>query len=89
MESIKTGGTLPVPLNIIPTPKSIFYIFETIFMKIKRQKKDSHENNENGIDNLPSHAYGKVPLNFFFNFSVKNFLRIIFKLTEPKEKEWR
>ncbi|CAF0718901.1 unnamed protein product [Brachionus calyciflorus] len=53
MESIKKGGTLPVPLNIIPTPKSIFYIFKNIVGKIKgNEKKIPETSSDNGLDIL-------------------------------------
>ncbi|XP_045191556.2 short transient receptor potential channel 7-like isoform X1 [Mercenaria mercenaria] len=31
MEYIKDESTLPIPFNIIPSPKTIFYIFKTVF----------------------------------------------------------
>ncbi|CAH1779725.1 unnamed protein product [Owenia fusiformis] len=46
MEFIKEGSTLPVPFNIIPTPKAIYYFFRSIYRTIhdccfpkKRQSK--------------------------------------------------
>ncbi|CAF3440747.1 unnamed protein product [Rotaria socialis] len=41
MEYIQEGGTLPVPFNIIPTPKSIFYLYQRIFHCKKTSSPDS------------------------------------------------
>ncbi|CAF2401149.1 unnamed protein product [Rotaria sp. Silwood2] len=37
------SGTLPVPFNIIPTPKSVYYLFRRIFSCIKRLKGSNRE----------------------------------------------
>ncbi|CAF0736641.1 unnamed protein product [Rotaria sordida] len=38
------SGTLPVPFNIIPTPKSVYYLFHRIFSCIKILKGSNEEN---------------------------------------------
>ena len=43
MEYIKEGSTLPVPLNIIPTPKSIHSIFNKILKFWKRKYSEKPE----------------------------------------------
>lgn len=48
MEYIKDGGTLPVPFNVIPSPKSIYYFFKKIIAKIRRKSLlDKDENDPN------------------------------------------
>lgn len=44
MEYIKDGGTLPVPINIIPTPKSFVYMFKKIKgIFSKKKEKPKHD----------------------------------------------
>ncbi|CAF4487270.1 unnamed protein product, partial [Rotaria magnacalcarata] len=47
-------GTLPVPFNIIPTPKSIFYLYQRIFHCKKTPSPDSlqHHSSTDG-DSIP------------------------------------
>jgi hypothetical protein len=40
-----SGGTLPVPFNIIPTPKSAYYLFQRIFRCKKKSSSNSLEHN--------------------------------------------
>lgn len=47
MEFIKGGATLPVPFNVIPTPKSFYYLVLKIFKFMrscckKSEKKEEH-----------------------------------------------
>ena len=65
MEYIKDGGTLPVPFNIIPTPKAFYISFKKIIDVFKKKKKQQsqpkiriEENNlqpiRNGGKKIPS-----------------------------------
>ncbi len=38
MQYIKEGATLPVPFNIIPTPKAFYKFCEKIYSRFKRNK---------------------------------------------------
>lgn len=60
MESIKNGGTLPAPLNIIPTPKSVMYIFKRFFKKLKFNGQKKPEQFSDEINE------SKVKMNFRF-----------------------
>ncbi|CAF0978236.1 unnamed protein product [Adineta steineri] len=55
MEYIKEGGTLPVPFNIIPTPKSVYYLYLRIFHhKKKSSSNPSDQDSSTGNNtNLP------------------------------------
>ena len=48
-----SGGTLPVPFNIIPTPKSAHYLFQRIFRCKKKSSSNSLEQN-NSLENSTS-----------------------------------
>ncbi|CAF1556535.1 unnamed protein product [Rotaria magnacalcarata] len=63
MEYIKEGGTLPVPFNIIPTPKSFYYLFRRIFSCVKKLKRPSTDrSNSMETNNLaPSMSYPSGP----------------------------
>jgi hypothetical protein len=51
MESIKKGGTLPPPFNIIPTPKSFFYLLYKPLVKIiKHSRAGVHGNGMDSKD---------------------------------------
>lgn len=39
MEYIREGATLPVPFNIIPTPKSFYYLFLKLVNLFKKKSK--------------------------------------------------
>lgn len=52
MEYIKDGGTLPPPINIIPTPKSIFYMFKKLINFFSRKKENSKNENCNFSDHF-------------------------------------
>jgi hypothetical protein len=59
MEFIKGGGTLPVPFNIIPTPKSIYYLFLKLFNIIfccrnMKSKSSKLNNRPNNLEELPT-----------------------------------
>ena len=57
------GGTMPVPFNIIPTPKNIYNVFCRIFL-CKKKLKDDNEDTANSIDNpsnLTLRIKGPVP----------------------------
>ncbi|CAF0823158.1 unnamed protein product [Rotaria sordida] len=43
MEYIQEGGTLPVPFNVIPTPKTFYYLYKRIFHCKRRHPLDSLE----------------------------------------------
>ncbi|CAF1291792.1 unnamed protein product [Adineta steineri] len=43
MEFIKDGGTLPVPFNIVPTPKSIYRLFCNIYAWMTKSKDPTNE----------------------------------------------
>ncbi|CAF4832795.1 unnamed protein product [Rotaria sp. Silwood1] len=45
------SGTLPVPFNIIPTPKSVYYLFRRIFSCIKRLKASNRESSHSNDTN--------------------------------------
>ncbi len=48
------GGTLPVPFNVIPSPKSIYYLFQRICLCKNKSSSNSLENNSaNGNNSLP------------------------------------
>jgi hypothetical protein len=45
MEYIRDGSTLPVPFNIIPTPKSLIDIFRNIKKRIQQRNANSSDTN--------------------------------------------
>ena len=47
MESIKQGATLPPPFNIIPTPKSFFYVVYKPLIKLIKHAKFGEEDSKN------------------------------------------
>ncbi|CAF1249920.1 unnamed protein product, partial [Didymodactylos carnosus] len=48
MEYIKEGATLPVPFNIIPTPKSLYYLYQKIIQRKKLRKRHQREQQQIG-----------------------------------------
>ena len=44
MEYIKDGYTLPVPLNLIPTPVSVYFSFKDWYKKYKEKNNGSASN---------------------------------------------
>ena len=51
MESISEGATLPVPFNIIPTPKTIYYLIKKINRLILNKKGTENENVDEDLAN--------------------------------------
>ncbi|XP_033631694.1 short transient receptor potential channel 4-like [Asterias rubens] len=45
MSYFDEGETLPVPFNIIPSPKSIYYIFRAMYRFIYKKRKRGHQEN--------------------------------------------
>ncbi|CAF3484392.1 unnamed protein product [Rotaria sp. Silwood1] len=56
MEYIQEGGTLPVPFNLIPTPKTFYYLYERIFLCKKKHPSDSleHRGSIDGENYVPA-----------------------------------
>ena len=81
MEFIKGGGTLPVPFNIIPTPKSVYYLslklFNLIFCCRDMKSKSSKLNNkQNNLEELPT-ICGRNGKNFTNNINNNHQVTII------------
>ncbi|CAF1250908.1 unnamed protein product, partial [Didymodactylos carnosus] len=55
MEYIKEGASLPVPFNIVPTPKSIYYLYRRIFQcgKLRESEQQKINNEQLGHYDLP------------------------------------
>ncbi len=52
MEFIKEGATLPVPLNVVPTPSSIVYFMKQIFCYFSK-------NSDSGNTEMNASAFHK------------------------------
>jgi hypothetical protein len=53
MESISEGATLPVPFNIVPTPKSIYYIVRGIkYLILNKNNSDKESSNGDSPETL-------------------------------------
>lgn len=81
MEYIKEGSTLPIPFNIIPTPKSILLMIKRIKNFITKDKEKPSEDAFNvsqmrrdGV-NLSGniHSNGKVKIILTTNIKHKNY----------------
>ena len=48
MQYIKEGATLPVPFNIIPTPKTIIYLVNKV-VNLCKKNESKHSVNLNGM----------------------------------------
>ena len=53
MEFIKEGSTLPIPLNLIPTPSLFIYFYKKIciLLRKKKQQNPQTENNFKIVNN--------------------------------------
>ena len=75
MEFIKGGATLPVPLNTIPTPKSVYYIFKKLlklvccFRDMKSKSNDlTRRSNTNELPTISgNNAFKANNLNHKYN----------------------
>jgi hypothetical protein len=60
MEFIKEGFTMPVPFNLVPTPKSFVYgakrIIDKVLKKDKKYEADVMANGSNGVGVLAHSA---------------------------------
>ncbi len=45
MEFIREGSTLPIPLNLVPTPKSIVLSYKYLINFVKKKKQPMEEIN--------------------------------------------
>jgi hypothetical protein len=63
MQYIKDGGTLPVPFNTIPTPKSFYYLCKKLFKMIQKMplfnRKQANSSNAKA-DHHRSNMLGRV-----------------------------
>ena len=59
MEYIREGATLPVPFNIIPTPKSFYYLFLKLVNLFKKKKKSKKF--ESSSESAAAAADGGMP----------------------------
>ena len=50
MEYIQEGATLPVPFNIIPTPKSFYYLIKNLIDLVMCRRKKAEETTEKPKD---------------------------------------
>lgn len=63
MEYIKDGSTLPIPFNIIPSLKTVYYIIKTIFGKCcchgdEEERTISHPGRVVDLEMFPSSPIG-------------------------------
>lgn len=83
MEYIKDGGTLPPPINIIPTPKSVIYMFKKLVNFFSRKKENSKNESCNFSDHF--HLVTRIFLinsDIIFILSIKKFFLVRFNIFE-------
>ena len=60
IQYIKEGFTLPVPLNLIPTPNAVYHFVKFIYDKLSNNQKQLRQTNSNSI----SHSAEELGSNF-------------------------
>ncbi|RNA03569.1 Short transient receptor potential channel 6 [Brachionus plicatilis] len=90
MEYIKDGGTLPVPINIIPTPKSIFYMFKKLTVICLRKKENTKHERSNLSDqfqlDIRNNSFRKTSVNEELTY-IKVMQRIVKRFLLHKQRE--
>jgi hypothetical protein len=79
MEYIKEGFTLPVPLNLIPTPLSTYYSFKDWLEKRKDDKEKARQESVSNINEEPPSIIelrSNVSGNHYYNNNVSGTLKL-------------